>query len=81
MVNYLVEHIRLFLINIAFINNLFNEFFKLIHRKLLANDNYEDYYCNFIKFLEKQKDFFYMEIYEYDGDYENLIIEITNILW
>lgn len=81
IVNYLADDVKLFLVNISFINNLFNKFFLLIHKKLSEDDDYEDCYSIFLKFLEKQKDYFYTEVYEYDGEYEDLIIETTNILW
>lgn len=81
MVIYFIDDVALFLLNISFISNLFDEFFKLIHKKLLDKEKYNEDYSNFTIFLEKQKDYFYTEIYEYDGEYEDLIIEITNVLW
>ena len=31
--------------------------------------------------LNNQEDFFYTKIFEYNGEYEELIVEVTNILW
>ena len=36
---------------------------------------------NFSYILIIKRIFFYTKIFEYNGEYEELIVEVTNILW
>ena len=81
MIDYLINNVELFIVNLSFIENLLVNFFHLIHLKLLNHSNYEKDYDEFFSYLEKQKEFFYTKIHDYDGDFQELIIEINNLLW
>lgn len=80
-VGYILNDINLFLNYLSFVDELLVNFFNLIHMKLLNKKGYSDHYDKFCKYLDGQEDFFYMEIFEYDDGYEDLIVEVTNILW
>ncbi len=50
----------------------------------LKNDEYEKYneiYKSFDENLFKHEEFFYLNIYPHTHQYDDLIDEITNILW
>lgn len=81
MIDYLINDFELFIVNLSFIENLLVNFFNLIHLKSLNHHDYEKKYDEFFSYLEKQKEFFYTEIYDYDGKYQDVIIEINNLLW
>lgn len=81
MIDYLINDVELFIVNLYFIENLLVNFFNLIHLKSLHYPDYENKYDEFFCNLEKQKEFFYTEIHKYDGSYQDLIIEINNLLW
>ncbi|MEE0934736.1 MAG: hypothetical protein U0L42_03595 [Methanobrevibacter sp.] len=81
MIDYLINDFELFIVNLSFIENLLVNFFNLIHLKSLNPQDYEKKYDEFFCYLEKQKEFFYTEIYDYDGKYQDVIIEINNLLW
>lgn len=81
MIDYLINDFELFIVNLSFIENLLVNFFNLIHLKSLNPQDYEKKYDEFFSYLEKQKEFFYTEIYDYDGKYQDVIIEINNLLW
>ena len=76
-----INDFELFIVNLSFIENLLVNFFNLIHLKSLNPQDYEKKYDEFFSYLEKQKEFFYTEIYDYDGKYQDVIIEINNLLW
>lgn len=80
MIEYLLNDIGLFIVHMSFIDDLLVNFFNLIHRRLVDDDNYDKCYNEINSFLEKQKEFFYNEIHEYDNEFEETIIEINN-LW
>lgn len=81
MIGYILKDVKLFIIYMPFVDNLLINFFNFIHSKLIGNNDYEGNDEIFVDFLEKQKDYFYDNIFEYSGEYEDLIIEVTNILW
>ena len=81
MINYMLKDIKLFLIHLSFIDDLLVNFFNLIHAKLTDKNHYNKHYDKFFTYLDNQEDFFYTKIFEYDGEYEELIVEVTNILW
>lgn len=81
MIGYILKDVKLFIIYMPFVDNLLINFFNFIHSKLIGNNDYEGNDEIFVDFLEKQKDYFYDNIFEYFGEYEDLIIEVTNILW
>ena len=78
---YILNDINIFINNLSFVYELLVNFFNLIHMKLLNKKGYSDNYDKFCKYLDSQEDFFYTEIFEYDDKYEDLIVEVTNILW
>lgn len=81
MIGYILKDVKLFIIYMPFVDNLLINFFKFIHSKLIGDNDYEENDEIFADFLEEQKDYFYDNIFEYTGEYEDLIIEVTNILW
>lgn len=81
MINYMLNDIKLFLIHLSFIDDLLINFFNLVHVKLIDNNHYDEYYDKFFAYLDNQEDFFYTRIFEYNDEYEELIVEVTNILW
>ena len=81
MIGYILKDVKLFIIYMPFVDNLLINFFNFIHSKLIGNNDYEGNDEIFVDFLEKQKDYFYDNIFECSGEYEDLIIEVTNILW
>lgn len=81
MIGYILKDVKLFIIFMPFVDNLLINFFKFIHSKLIGDNDYEENDEIFADFLEEQKDYFYDNIFEYTGEYEDLIIEVTNILW
>ena len=51
---------------------------------LLKSNEYEKYneiYKSFDDVLFKNEEFFYLNIYQHSHQYDDLIDEITNILW
>lgn len=81
MINYMLKDIKLFLIHLSFIDDLLVNFFNLIHIRLTDKNHYDEYYDKFFIYINNQEDFFYTKIFEYNGEYEELIVEVTNILW
>ena len=81
MIGYILKDVKLFIIYMPFVDNLLINFFKFIHSKLIGDNDYEENDEIFADFLEEQKDYFYDNIFEYTGEYEDLMIEVTNILW
>lgn len=80
MISYLLRDIKFFIGNISFMENLLINYFHLIHQKLIKNDDYDNECESFAIFLNQQKEFFYTEIYQYNGEFEKTVIEINN-LW
>lgn len=81
MICYILDDVRLFLLYISFIDDLLINFFNLIHMKLIKDNEYDEYFNKFFRYLNTQKEFFYTKIFEFNDEYENVIDEVTNILW
>ena len=86
MVGYIIKDIEKYFKYSSFVNELTSSFCELIHTKimLLKSNEYEKYneiYKSFDDVLFKNEEFFYLNIYQHSHQYDDLIDEITNILW
>ncbi|WP_298498791.1 hypothetical protein [uncultured Methanobrevibacter sp.] len=81
MINYILNEIKLFIVHLNFIEELLINFFNIIHQKLNSDGNYQELYSTFVTNLEKQKVFFFEKIFEFSDDYNDLIVDVTNVLW
>lgn len=86
MIGYIIKDTEKYFKHSSFVKKLASLFCELIHTKimLLKNDEYEKYneiYKSFDENLFKHEEFFYLNIYQHTHQYDDLIDEITNILW
>lgn len=82
MIEYIIDDSMLFHLHSGFIEMLFSDFSNLIHQKLNVNSNrYPEYYGKFLSNLENHKDFFYANIFEFSHEYDDLIVDVTRVLW
>ena len=86
MLNYIIEDIKRYILFCSFVNDLISSFYNIIEIKinLIKNGNREDYENFFKIFDEKlfnQEEFFYLNIYRNTHQHDDLIAEVTNVLW
>ena len=84
MSEYILKDIECFMNYSMFIDELIIEFKDLIHKKIqMAFEkeeiNYKEEYDQFEDFLFEREEYFYLNIYQAHGEYNDLIVEITNI--
>ena len=84
MIKYVLEDIRLFLNFSEFVDELIISFKEIIQKKIqneLENEkiDYENEYSKFDAFLFEKKEFFYLNIHQPHGKYNDLICDITNM--
>lgn len=89
---YILEDWNLFSTHQSYLFGMFRNFRDLVLFKLdyylKNNDNdsnsknrdYNEVYEKFEDFLDEQERYFYLEVYPYDGEYDDLITEVNNIL-
>lgn len=83
--DYLLDDISLFRKHSSFFSGIIIRFKEILFHKIDCELNkdfsdYEDRYGEWESFYFKQKDYFYAEIYIYDGENSDLIESIVNIL-
>ena len=86
MVCYVVEDIMMFILHSSFIMELISSFYRLINIKINLMkkdglDKYEKSYKEFDDYLLEKEEFFYLKIYKCTHQFDDLIVEVTNILW
>ena len=86
MIRYITGDIGRYFCHLTFVRELTSSFYDLINTKirLIENNEYESYneiYKTFDDYLFKQEEFFYLNIFEPTHKYDDLIDEITKILW
>ena len=86
MVGYIVEDLGRFILHSSFILELISSFYRLISikRNIMKKDdldNYEKSYKEFEDYLSEKEEYFYLNIYKCTHQYDDLIVQVTNILW
>ena len=86
MIGYITRDIKRYILYSTFVKELTSSFYELITAKiaLIRRGEYEKYdeiYKSFDDNLFKHEEFFYLRIYEYTHQYDDLIREVNNILW
>ena len=86
MVKYVVGDIRKYILFSSFIKDSISSFYNLITSKidLMKKGRIDDYnkvLSDYNITLYKQEEFFYLNIYEKTSEHDDLIKEVTNILW
>lgn len=86
MIEYIIGDIRKYILFSSFIHELISSFYKIINIKIdsMKNTkihNYEKFFKSYEEKLFKQEEFFYLNIYENTHKYDDLIADVTNILW
>ncbi len=86
MIDYIISKMELFVKYSDFANDLAGAFCNLINFKvkcLQTNDlkKYDGFYKLYDEELFKKEEFFYLNIYQNSHQYDELIDEVTNILW
>lgn len=86
MFNYIFSDVNLCKENISFFKETFRRFKDLIFNKIEIESgrnlevDYVEEYDLFKEFLNKQKSIFFTEIFKSSSEYDELIVEVTNIL-
>lgn len=86
MIKYVVGDIRKYILFSSFIGDLISSFYNLITIKIdLVKKgritDYDKFLSEYNVTLYKQEEFFYLNIYENTHEYDDLINEVTNVLW
>ena len=79
MITYIASDVGKFLKHSHFIITLLTAFNGLMDSQ--DESDYEAVYQKFDKWLYKEEDIFYTEIFESSHEYDELIDKVTNILW
>lgn len=85
MICYIIDDIECYLSYSSFASDLISLFNDLIDDKVKCmknnSGNYDEIFSHFKERLNEFEEFFYLNIYKCTYEYDDLIDEVTNILW
>lgn len=82
MTSYILKDPCLFKKHVDFIRDLFKDYYHILMFKYKSTRiSYESEYKKFEYEFNRKREFFYTDIYEHMGIYDDTLDKVTNILW